>query len=223
MADSGDTMDKLFGRAVAAQANGDLSVARQLYEALLAHGTHGDASTNLSICLFLLGDPARAEGHARDALAIDPNNGNAHNNLGLALKVQGRVEGAAAAFDASARTHPQPAVPLTNLAVLFQALGRQAEALSAVDRALASDPFYPQAVELGITLRMEFVRWQDLDRLIASAKALVQKGIPFNPYALFTCCLDPAELLRAQAAYARQAMMDARAAAPWQAPPRPRA
>lgn len=56
---------------------------------------HCDPRSNLGNCLKLLGQPAVAEAHYRQALAADPNFADAHSNLGNLLAGAGRPGGRA--------------------------------------------------------------------------------------------------------------------------------
>lgn len=53
---------------------------------------------NLAYCLAVLGHGVEAESFARQAVAVNPTRHNAHKNLGLALRLQGRLGEAAACF-----------------------------------------------------------------------------------------------------------------------------
>lgn len=80
---------------------------------------------NLAYCLAVLGLGVEAEPLARQAIAVDPRRHNAHKNLGLALRLQGRLAEAAACF-AKARD-------------LCPADGRAAALLEAVEEEMARD------------------------------------------------------------------------------------
>ena len=56
-----------------------------------------------------------AEANFREALRLEPNNWASMNNLGLALKGQGRQEEAIAAFENAARLNPRSDLVRTNL------------------------------------------------------------------------------------------------------------
>jgi tetratricopeptide (TPR) repeat protein len=64
--------------------------------------------------LFLDREPARAERHYRDALALEPNDACTLNNLGVALKKQGMAKEAAVAFKSAVLLDPTLAVAKRN-------------------------------------------------------------------------------------------------------------
>lgn len=71
------------------------------------------------------------------ALELDPDNGNAHNDLGETLRAMGRNQDAVAHFERAISLQPHLAYPYGNLAATLIALGRHAEALRWAGRSLA--------------------------------------------------------------------------------------
>ena len=74
------------------------------------------------------------------ALAIDPQDAEAHSYRGVALAQLGRMHEALAAFDEALKINPQFAEAHYNRGVALTELGRTDEALAAFDRALAINP-----------------------------------------------------------------------------------
>ena len=74
------------------------------------------------------------------ALAIDPQDAEAHNYRGVALALLGRIDEALAAFDRALAINPQDAKAHDYRGAVLAQLGRMDEALAAFDRALAINP-----------------------------------------------------------------------------------
>jgi tetratricopeptide (TPR) repeat protein len=84
--------------------------------------------------------PAAAKAFEK-AIALNRNNGTAHNNLGLVYFQQRRFADAAAEFDIAAQLLPEDPTPWNNLGMTLEATGRGLESLE----------FYSQAYELAPT------------------------------------------------------------------------
>jgi tetratricopeptide (TPR) repeat protein len=94
------------------------------------------------------GDVAKAEGHYRASIAIEPGNAVAHNNLGLLLLRAGQVEAALAELTAAVQADPRYANARATLGHALLLSGRPAEALAQLDEAVALDPAHaPAALE----------------------------------------------------------------------------
>ena len=85
-----------------------------------------------------LGKSSRSAELLENAVAADPSNGVAHNNLGLVHFDAGRLADAAEHFEAATGLLPEDPVPLSNLAMALESGGRVDEAV----------PMYRRAVEL---------------------------------------------------------------------------
>lgn len=82
----------------------------------------------------------RAEEHYRAAAEADPGDFRALNNLGLALKKQGQVEGAEEAFLAAVKINPGYATARSNLGTLYLERGEWEKAAGEFQAALELDP-----------------------------------------------------------------------------------
>ena len=79
-----------------------------------------------------------------------------HNNLGNALKAQGKLQAAAASYAATLAQKPDHVGALFNLALVLQAQGRLEEAAASYRRALSHKPDYVEAHgNLGNTLQAQ--------------------------------------------------------------------
>jgi predicted TPR repeat methyltransferase len=108
------------------------------------------------------------------AVAISPNDAEAHSNLGNTLQALGRLEDAEASYNRALAIKPEYAEAHSNLGNTLQALGRLEDAEASYNRALAIKPEYAEAhSNLGNTL-------QALGRL-EDAEASYSKAIAIKP------------------------------------------
>lgn len=95
---------------------------------------------NLGIVHARDGRPAEAEAEFRKALAIEPGNLSAINNLASILMGQEKFDEAEELLRSTVARDPGYAMGWSNLAVIAQKLGRNREALESYDRALDIQP-----------------------------------------------------------------------------------
>lgn len=91
------------------------------------------------------GDYPAAEALLTRALELAPDSPLAHNNLGLAIKAQGRAEEAETHYLAALRHDPEYARAVNNLAVLYDQQNRIDEAFRLYAAAVRIDPRYADA------------------------------------------------------------------------------
>lgn len=87
-----------------------------------------------------LGRSADALSAMQTAVALLPNDSNAHTNLGAVLQDLGRMDEAEASLRQALRINPNNAQAYCNLGVTLQALGRLVDAEASLRRALQLDP-----------------------------------------------------------------------------------
>ena len=95
------------------------------------------------------------------AVAISPNDADAHYNLGITLKELGRLEDAETSYNKAIATKPDYAEAHSNLGATLKALGRLEDAEASYNKAIAIKPAYADAhYNLGNTLK-ELGRLED--------------------------------------------------------------
>ncbi len=103
----------------------------------------------------------------RSALRLDPNMGEAHNNLGNSLMALGRFAEATESFEAAARLLPSSPVPLTAVATAQQATGKIIEAETSCREALTLKPDFSEAhwnLALNLLLQGNYSEgWQEYE------------------------------------------------------------
>jgi len=108
------------------------------------------------------------------AVAISPNDAEAHSNLGLTLKELGRLEDAEASYSKAITIKPDHAEAHYNLGLALKQLGRLEDAEASYSKAIAIKPDFAQAhSNLGTTL-------QQLGRL-EEAETSYKKAIAIKP------------------------------------------
>ena len=81
----------------------------------------------------------------RTAVALSPQDGEAHYNLGVTLKELGRLEEAVASYTQAIALKPDYAEAHSNLGITLKELGRLDEALASYTQAIALKPDYAEA------------------------------------------------------------------------------
>ncbi len=99
----------------------------------------------LAATTFRLGDPAAGAAMMAEAIGLDPSNAEAHKNLGLMLRDQGRHEEAAASYRRAIALQPSYADAHFHLGVALRELGRLEEAAASYRRAIALKPDFAAA------------------------------------------------------------------------------
>ncbi len=135
------TIEKALGRALRYHTSGQLVEAKKLYQKII------DVAPNQPVALHYSGVIAHQEGHNNEAvalisrsLAINPNDLDAHCNLGLALEGLEKLEEAVASFRKAIEIKPDYALAHNNIGNVLMKLKRFEEASGEYKDAITIDP-----------------------------------------------------------------------------------
>ena len=163
----------LFAAAVDHQKAGRLDQAAALYdEVLVREPTHGDALHYSALVALRRGDTGEAIARLRRATEAAPARAVAHNDLGAALRLAGKLPEAAAALERAVTVDPRYADAWGNLGMVRRALGDLHGARDALVQAVELKPdFAPTLNGLGVVLKA-LSRVDDAQRHFERAIAL---------------------------------------------------
>jgi tetratricopeptide (TPR) repeat protein len=119
--------------------------AETLYRATIARSPGSWMALNNLAVLELPRSVDQAVGHLEEALKYNPDYAEAHNNLGLALQMLGRLDEAAAEHTAALRIEPAFADAHDNLGAAWQKMGRLQDAAAQYAEAIRLRPGRAQA------------------------------------------------------------------------------
>jgi tetratricopeptide (TPR) repeat protein len=140
MGESQYTPVELFGQALLAEENGDVTGAERLYRILMkSDPTDASAPFNLGNLLRTVSRNVEAEAALRAATRADPTFAEAWYNLSDLLDEQGRSEAAIECLRTALRVAPDYADAIFNLALLLQRKNEYAEAADYWRRYLANE------------------------------------------------------------------------------------
>ncbi|BEQ16613.1 tetratricopeptide repeat protein [Desulfoferula mesophila] len=114
-----------------------------------AKGPSSQALVDRGVALAQEGKLDQAREAFFAAVAKDPGNAVAWNNLGLTLRRQGKLKQAAQAYEKAIKADPSYAVPYKNLGVLLEKAGERATAAKAYRRYAELAPQAPDAATVG--------------------------------------------------------------------------
>ncbi len=182
----------------AAEAAADYAGALALEDGLAAHWTGlGDA-------LRQGGEAAGAEQAYRQALARDPGQVQARNNLALALLSQARRSEALGLLRELARACPDNPDILINHGQTLAGLGRHDEAASVLAAAWRLAPGQPALAAQYYQALAHQCAWDDMASVETALLAALEGDRPPPPFALAGLELDPENLAAASRAHARR-------------------
>lgn len=126
------TRQSQLAEAHAALSSGRIQAARVIFEALQHQNpSDADALNGLGLCAEASQNQSAAESYYRQAIALDSEQAEFHNNLGILLQSQQRLHEALSSFSESQRLWPHPTTQY-NLSVLYTHLGQYSEALKLI-------------------------------------------------------------------------------------------
>ncbi len=134
----------LFEQAYRRQMNGELADAIVLYQQSLEAYPTAEAFTFLGWTYSMLGQVETAIEMCKKAIEIDPDYGNAYNDIGAYFMELGQWEEAIPWLEkaTTAVRYEAPQYPYMNLGRAYQHIGRYRTALQHFDKALELDPLY---------------------------------------------------------------------------------
>ena len=170
-----DHTDALHMLAIIAHQAGQTKIAIGLIEsALKINPNVAVYQANIAEMSRLVGNPAKAVAHGKLAIALNPGNADAHNNLGIAHYDISDFEGAVRCYDKAIALRPRFAEAISNRGNALRNLRRFDEAEREYRRALAINPSYAEAYNnLGSVLR-------DLERA-GEAEVAFKKALALKP------------------------------------------
>ena len=150
-------IQQVFAAAVEHHQAGRLTEAERLYlQILKIDPRHADALHFLGVLAHQIGRHDVAVDLIGRAIAQNGRVPAFHNNLGNALKAQGKLQEAAASYAAALAHNPKHVGALFNLGLVLQMQGKLEEAAACYRRALNFKPDYPEAHgNLGNTLQAQ--------------------------------------------------------------------
>ncbi len=155
--------------------NGRLSDAEKLaVEITLEFPEHQFAWKVLGVLFEARGSKTEAVEANQTAVALSPQDAEAHNNLGNTLKELGRLKEAEASYNKAIALMPNYAEAYCNLGITLHGLGKLDKSEASYNQAIALKPELAEAhINLGITL-------QELGRL-KEAEASYNQAITLTP------------------------------------------
>lgn len=165
---------------------------------------------SLGRILIDLRRPADAESAFRRALALDPGNGEAANNLGTLIEDQGRGKEALALYELAAKSCPDLADAWFNLGNAHEKAGDLLKAKAALERCAALRPRSSKTLSALIGVRRKLCDWQGLDAQVEALTRLI-RAADFGsnaedapaPFGLLSLMVGAEDQLRAAAAHSR--------------------
>ena len=177
-------LSALWAQALALHRQGRLAEAEALYQAVARHCPGNfDVAHMLGVVALQAGDTQRGVERVRQALALNPDDPDAHSNLGNGLLDLKRPQEALACYEQALRLAPGHFDALNNRGNALQALKRPQEALASYDLALRLKPDHAEALANRGNALLDLDRLEEallsFDRSLAlkpEAGALVNRG-----------------------------------------------
>jgi Flp pilus assembly protein TadD len=159
--------DALHLSGLIAHQAGKLDIAVDLISRAIRVKPSGPMYYNLGVSLQAQGQLDAAIESYRSAVALKPDDAEAHSNLGTALQLQGQFEAAIESFRRAIGLKPEAAGAHSNLGVALQAQGQLDAAIESFRRALVLNPDDAEAhnnLGVALLLRADFhAGWREYE------------------------------------------------------------
>ena len=135
--------------------NGRFNEAEKLATSIIQEFPSDNFSWKILAAVFKsIGRNSEAVDANQTAIALSPQDAEAHNNFGITLKELGRLDEAVASYTQAIALKPDYALAQNNLGITLKELGRLDEAEASYTQAIALKPDYAEAhYNLGNTLQ----------------------------------------------------------------------
>jgi Tfp pilus assembly protein PilF len=141
-----DQFEELCAKARQAIAEGNPSLARQLYlQALAAKTNSPDANYGVATACFLLDEPESAIFYFKEVLRLDPQRAGAYVNLGAVYSRQGNFDEAVKSLRKAIQIDPKRAEAYYNLGLIYRRQNQSELAVQAYREALHLNGKMPDA------------------------------------------------------------------------------
>ena len=140
---------------------------------------------------------------------LKPDLAEAYNSLGIVLREQGKLDGAAVHYQKALDLVPEFAAVYNNLGNVFQEQGKLDDAIACYTKVLQISPDYADAYNQLVRQLEKACAWHDLKALRARLEDLNEKALeagekcPEMPLVNITRCADPAQNLAIARSWAR--------------------
>ncbi|MDF0581827.1 tetratricopeptide repeat protein [Bradyrhizobium yuanmingense] len=147
------------------------------------------------------------------AIAIAPSSA-AFANRGSALHQLGRLEEARDSYGRAIELAPGDPQNHFALSEVLGQLGRDDQAIVALERTVALDKAFPFALSNLVAFKRKRADWSSFEREQAAMDEAVEAGVPIDPFAFFHVSSSPARQLTCAKAYVAKVTPDGVAARP---------
>lgn len=172
-------------------------------EATTRFPDHSGIITSLGRILIDLRQMDEAEKVLRQALILDPANGEAANNLGTVVEERGNYQEALTLYRIATECKPDLADGWFNLGNTYEKVGDLIAARNAMQRCLALRPASSRTLSALIAVRRKLCDWDDIDDQVDLLRTLINQplflqdteDIP-SPFGVLSLMLSPEDHLR---------------------------
>ena len=168
------SLQQVLNEAMRLHQQGNLAMAEQIYRKLLqARPKHADVLNLLGMVVSQARqDHPQAEKLIRKAIKLDPDVADYHNNLGIALLSQGKLQEAEASFRQAIKLNPLFTNAWLSLGNVMMYLTRPREAIEAFQKVIAIEPRHLPALNNLGNLYREITDYDEALKILNKVVAL---------------------------------------------------